>query len=71
MPGLAKCLKDGCKLEINPDVKNNGGTHCCRACKNKGVHGKFCKRVVFVESTETTAASTTAADSTITPATTA
>jgi hypothetical protein len=35
------------------------------------VHGKFCKRVVFVESTETTAASTTAADSTITPATTA
>jgi hypothetical protein len=39
MPELPKCLRSDCLFEINPNPKNNDGTHCCKACMNNRKHG--------------------------------
>jgi len=39
-----RCDRPGCQLVTNPDLKNNGGTHCCYNCKNKGSHGDACTK---------------------------
>ena len=37
------CLTDGCKFLTHTDIKNNGGTHCCHACKKNKNHGPLCE----------------------------
>jgi len=32
------------------DINNNGGTHCCLLCKNEGIHGPLCERIVTPDS---------------------
>jgi len=39
-----KCERPGCHFVKNPNVKNNGGTHCCKACKMRGNHGGACTK---------------------------
>jgi hypothetical protein len=37
------CERDGCTFAKHANVENNGGTHCCKACKTKeGSHGSAC-----------------------------
>jgi len=31
------------------DNENNGGTHCCKACKNTGDHGPACEHTPFIK----------------------
>ena len=39
----SKCERDGCTFEKHAGENNNGGTHCCKGCKNKeGSHGPNC-----------------------------
>jgi hypothetical protein len=39
----SKCEREGCTKEKHARENNNGGTHCCKACKNKeGSHGPNC-----------------------------
>jgi hypothetical protein len=38
------CLRDGCHFLRHADNKNNGGTHCCFACKIGNGHEPFCQR---------------------------
>jgi len=40
---LAKCMRPECAYMSHSDIENNGGTHCCRACKNDGTHGPACE----------------------------
>lgn len=41
-----KCDRPGCKFTKHPNIKNNGGTHCCHHCKTKGRgHGKACEKI--------------------------
>ena len=44
-----KCARPECNFERHPDPKNNGGTHCCRACKQNGGHGVKCAKIPYVE----------------------
>jgi hypothetical protein len=39
-----KCERETCNFECHPNLKNNGGTHCCRGCKEKELHGPACKK---------------------------
>lgn len=45
-----KCNRPGCNFYKNPDIKNNGGTHCCFSCKQDGKHGPKCNKVLFQSS---------------------
>jgi hypothetical protein len=40
-----KCEKVDCNYLIHTDINNNGGTHCCIACKLSRAHGPLCQRV--------------------------
>lgn len=40
------CARVGCPYAVHRDVRNNGGTHCCRGCKTVGNHGGLCERRV-------------------------
>jgi len=43
VPITGECQRSGCTLAKNKDVRNNGGTHCCNACKRlEGYHGPAC-----------------------------
>lgn len=44
-----KCNRDECNYSIHTDINNNGGTHCCRACKNNGNHGLACEKIKITE----------------------
>lgn len=39
-----KCENPACNFTIHSNILNNGGTHCCLACKNYNSHGPFCER---------------------------
>jgi len=40
-----KCINAFCKFFRNSNIDNNGGTHCCIACKKgKNAHGPYCER---------------------------
>ena len=45
------CARDGCVFLRNSDLKNNGGTHCCNACKNGGGHGSACEKKLLPSDT--------------------
>lgn len=38
------CNRESCVFLRNSDLKNNGGTHCCNACKNGQGHGSACQK---------------------------
>ena len=39
----SKCEREGCTFEKHAGQPNNGGTHCCKGCKNReGSHGSKC-----------------------------
>jgi hypothetical protein len=38
-----KCSKNGCNFIKHHDEGNNGGTHCCLACKIGNSHGLLCQ----------------------------
>ena len=43
VPVTGPCERSGCTFAKNTDVNNNGGTHCCNACKRlEGYHGPAC-----------------------------
>ena len=42
----SKCQRKTCQFLSHVDIKNNGGTHCCLLCKNKGNHGSACARII-------------------------
>ena len=42
-----KCENTNCTYIKHTDDNNNGGTHCCLGCKNKGIHGPLCEKVQF------------------------
>jgi len=42
---LTKCARPTCNYEIHINPANNGGNHCCRACKLKGTHGPACAHI--------------------------
>lgn len=41
---IRKCARKECKFAVHTNVLNNGGTHCCSACKHNTKHGPACKR---------------------------
>jgi hypothetical protein len=57
MSGLVKCKRGVCNFEINPNRKNNDGSHCCYRCMKNGKHGPLCKGVVVVAATPAAATS--------------
>jgi hypothetical protein len=38
------CIRPECNYKKHIDLKNNGGAHCCNACKLGNGHGPFCGR---------------------------
>jgi kumamolisin len=38
------CAREACVFLRNSDLKNNGGTHCCNACKRGEGHGSACQK---------------------------
>lgn len=42
-----KCDRTSCNYTKHTSIDNNGGTHCCRACKIDGAHGPACQRMDF------------------------
>jgi hypothetical protein len=40
------CLRSGCIFLRHSNMKNNGGTHCCYACKRGVGHGPACEKVI-------------------------
>ena len=42
-----KCNRQSCNFTIHRDKNNNGGTHCCIACKTIAQHGPKCERIYF------------------------
>jgi len=70
-----QCSRPGCPLLRHPNPANNGGTHCCAACKRTGGHGPLCRQISLEEkkkkkkgkaTTTTTKATTTKATTTTT-----
>lgn len=39
-----RCDRDNCEYVRHSKVNNNGGTHCCLACKNGIGHGSWCEK---------------------------
>jgi hypothetical protein len=39
-----KCSRPTCNFKKHTSTANNGGTHCCRACKINGTHGPACAK---------------------------
>jgi len=42
-----KCCNNNCNFLRHTDIKNNGGTHCCKACKEKDKHGPMCQKKII------------------------
>jgi hypothetical protein len=42
-----KCRRSGCNYIKHHNLSNNGGTHCCLACKEKNKHGPHCKKLAY------------------------
>jgi hypothetical protein len=42
-----KCNRTECNYKKHERKSNNGGTHCCLACKDKNQHGPNCKKIVY------------------------
>jgi len=40
---IDKCQRNGCKFKVHTNIQNNGGTHCCRSCKDRNSHGPACE----------------------------
>jgi hypothetical protein len=40
-----KCVRAECTFLRHTAIRNNGGTHCCYACKNNASHGPMCQRI--------------------------
>jgi hypothetical protein len=45
---LIKCNRQGCKFLRHTNIENNGGTHCCYACKTRNKHGAACQRNIYM-----------------------
>jgi hypothetical protein len=39
-----KCNRVECIYKIHSNINNNGGTHCCNACKKNDSHGQLCEK---------------------------
>jgi len=44
---IYKCFREGCNFQQHTNIKNNGGTHCCLACKRYNNHGLNCKKIII------------------------
>ena len=44
-----QCSRSGCPFLRHPNPANNGGTHCCAACKRTGGHGPMCRQISLEE----------------------
>jgi len=42
-----KCNRETCNYICHSDINNNGGTHCCKACKEKDTHGPMCQKLTY------------------------
>lgn len=42
-----KCSRLTCNYIKHRIINNNGGTHCCKACKINGTHGIMCRKLLF------------------------
>jgi SAM-dependent methyltransferase len=40
-----KCSRKNCLFIAHSDKNNNGGTHCCYACKINKAHGPLCEKI--------------------------
>jgi hypothetical protein len=40
-----KCNRPECNYIKHDNPNNNGGTHCCLACKRYNIHGSHCKKI--------------------------
>ncbi len=48
-PDQKTCARVGCEFLFHADPRNNGGTHCCQACKDtSGTHDKNCHKLLPV-----------------------
>jgi hypothetical protein len=43
-----KCNNPKCLYKIHTNPFNNGGTHCCWACKYHGNHGPLCEKKIYI-----------------------
>jgi len=65
-----QCSRSGCPFLRHPNPANNGGTHCCAACKRTGGHGPLCRQISLEEKKKKKKKTTTKATTTTTKATT-
>jgi GR25 family glycosyltransferase involved in LPS biosynthesis len=42
-----RCKNPTCLYKVNPNVRNNFGTHCCLGCKKNEGHGPLCLRDIW------------------------
>jgi hypothetical protein len=42
-----KCNRETCNYICHSNISNNGGTYCCRACKEKDIHGPACQKLIY------------------------
>jgi hypothetical protein len=43
------CIRPGCIFIAHKNIHNNGGAHCCLACRNGLGHGPACKRIKHLD----------------------
>jgi len=46
------CMRPGCELLRHNNINNNGGTHCCYACKIDKGHGPLCHKLPALYNSE-------------------
>jgi hypothetical protein len=44
-----KCATAECIYIVHSNIKNNGGTHCCKGCKTGNGHGLFCEKQPYIK----------------------
>ena len=64
-----ECSRSGCPFLRHPNPANNGGTHCCAACKSTGDHGSLCRQISLEENKRKKKRTTTTGPSTTGPTT--
>jgi len=42
-----KCITNNCNFLRHTNEKNNGGSYCCRACRDGGTHGPACQKKIL------------------------
>jgi hypothetical protein len=45
-----KCSREDCNYTVHTNIGNNGGTHCCKSCRDdRHTHGVKCEKIRYID----------------------